>query len=789
MQDPRPLQPTANKLHQEVVDYLGTQISQIDKQKKIENIDFRLAVRKAIEHENYDLVMSLLAQSIDNRQQIKWHVCPIFNQHETLIRDGRLCTPPDGFNPESYIMMATNYVRGALDLLHTASNRINRHEIQRQVKYAIQDALYTFNLIVRNLPEPSKTMEWLEHFDGFLITQLAYAIDITLDQAEQRLTLAKEFSQLKNPSRNLVTLFDIEKADGTVVTGFECDLALSELTPNLLDEYQNRQKKIWYQSLENWQQRLVDLYTDTIKTGKHVIPTQLRTILPGLRNAGLSITGVLEKDIKILNSNFHSGTLVFLGTQKNVDEVKRINLLNGEQLKTYTKAGKILALTTNTDINPTGNDKAIVKNTKFIMQNMQGGLHTNLPFNFARRLSTNDYSGIKGLLEEIATTFIPSLQNLYLDCSPMEARTEFFKEILNYLTNKIQLKEEDILRCTLILESVKKTIQKHSKESAGQIEKLSKIIELSLIICLSINNHWDFKDADNSNLRIACYVNILIFELGYFKDIAINSSCESGKDRTGILLYRTAAISINQYVYDSYVLSKLPADIKERVAKNCINIAKAGHERFKPGIDSGTFGVKEDSRGAMPQTEFPKEVADYLIRKTASFNKHLPVNNTYKRFYFPIGDQDIRIQKRNLLHTLNVLEHQCSVKAEINGAVGETSLNGFNSASSQANAGQPAKPIAQNSTSFWSRISSYAGYSPQNDVAKIQKETYEFLRQEIPIRQTFTELHALFELSTNHIKTKMPGNVLAQCFEEITANLKMLAQNEPKPQVIASPKP
>lgn len=773
--------------------YLNVELLTIDGELKCHpvNLNFNSLVKKAMENEQYTEVITLLTNQLDASQNITWYIRPPFLGHEVLIRDARKCTAPRAFSYEPYLILGINNLRACLDLL--AIQRIiqpgNKDEMNEITNF-IKDSAYTFFLLARKTTNKVQMLELLKHFNSILTSNLSFLLEIPFNQAAKRLTIAKEFATLKSEAKSVVTLVDLDNREEEKTTFFQADLAITTLTADLISEYTNRKSKTWFTKLPDWQQNLIDFYLEPILSGTRLLPTQLRAILVGLRNSYHTINGVFNKGRAVtLNSCFHSGTIVYLGCEKFPDENKRINILHGEQLKAATQADILLALTLNTNINPTGHDKEIVENSEMIMQSIKG-LYANLPLNFARRISINNDSGIRNLLGIVSNEFLTKIRKLYLNSNPSNRYESFFDKAANYLSSHNSLNgtdEEDVHLLLDDLFQIKILLCQDSQINAVDIKKCCEIIKCALVVSFMINNNKKIVDPDNHNLKLACFTLLLTKELSFYLNIAINASCESGKDRTGILLFRTAIMFFTQYLFDTYFL--LDDRFQEKIFNNIIKLAMAGHVQYL----SGLFGIKEDSRPAIPQKEFPQEATDYLIRETASYNKDILVENNFLRFYFPIGDQDLSVQKKYLSHALKLFFQSNFAKT-----IPQHEADDFEQEvpSAASAAIQPVEslivPDKSSSRSlshelrfspFWKKLSTIV--TPAIDAHMKEQELLTTLLNEIPKQQSFHELHSLFIRASE--ATVGTNSEMIKLFRYIAQNLTILKNEETLQQSVATP--
>lgn len=600
----------------------------------------------------YGLAILYLLELIDWRQQITWHIIQP-NQlisKTMVIRDARNGLAPTE-TPEPYIIMALNNLRAAKALLPKSG--------YDSIKIYLALMIRNFHVKTKDAIDINQVKNDLALFNTVLINNIASVLKIKFEEAYERLNVAKDFVNLYDEAKHFVTLSTLHDQEEKNVTVFQADLAMTSLTENIKNEYLKRNEKIWYQKLPSWHQELVDIFTPYILTENRVLPTQRRaTPIVGNRNSYQTLNVVIRERCADLTTAdlttnvFHSGTLVVFGPDE--QENNRIGILNGEQLGETTKALRLLALTFNSDWNIASNDKIIVPATGIIARS-QGFYHANLPLNRLRRISANVYTGIYQLLGFAGSVILPRLLgefNINLQDYDIDSLEEIINDLPEYLSNTKKVSNEG--RYVATWEQFLGMLKDDSgiEEKQALLIDLCEIIELSITTCFLTHNNMSPLDADNRNLKLTCYTNILATRLEPYLDVAINLKCESGKDRTGIALFSTAIISFHKAIFGSYSLSD-----NEVMKNNIIRLACGRHYQLLAGYQGGTygaFGIKEDSDSAIPENEFPKEVADILIEKTASFNKKIIISADNNLIYFPIGTADVRIQKLTIDYVLNL---------------------------------------------------------------------------------------------------------------------------------------
>lgn len=766
--------------------YLSVQIKHIDRMVKpnTKEINFDDVIMTSLQKGEYLEAILTLKESEDHRRNIRWYKLYDFRNKNGILRDGRQPKVSQMFDYERYVIIGVNVVLAALDLLKLKKNSSKNIDDIKNTANFITLSLTSLYITAKNIKDEATMEKCLERFESVVTTHLAPTLELSPEEVQNRLTVAKEFCLLKTGALHMVTITDLYDRNRNKTTFFEASLALTELTPELREEYNNRKKSKWFTNLPSWQQELIDSYAENILSGKALIPTQLRYCLVGLRNTYLEICGVYkEETATVLHSCYRSGAIVYLGGKESPDENKRINSLHAAQLKATTKA-QILSLTLNTDINLSGNDREIVTNTEIAVKEV-GGLHINLPLNNGRHISFINYTDLNALLKTIAEKFVTDLRNRLEKINSQHDKAEFFKQISDYLCGNyyINLKEEEKVNGFIkTLNDVKKIVV-DKEEQNNDVVNLTNIIELALIICMMKKV---LPDTDYRNLVLACNINILVDLLSYHMNIAANISCESGKDRTGLVIYRTTAIVANRYLLgmNCYSLLDAETDQKELATQNSVLLATTLHQQRIAGFWKGTFGLKEDSKSAFPASEFPKEVCESLFNKSASYNKETLYHASWQRFYFPLKDRDLNVHKACLSRMIKILYANnllLQKKEPFSAPPSEVQVAPPLAENTAVSTSAPVLPVASNSSGFWQKISPYIPtfLTPEESVSQ---DSVVSIESHIDKAASFSDLHTIFTQARKYIAVKIKNSDLIKCFDDIIQNLDELRKLELVPQ-------
>jgi hypothetical protein len=616
-----------------------------DRTEKLQYLGKQIA--EAIQSENFGKAIELLMELKDFNQGISWHVISNpYTGKDMLVRDARNCHDPNDCN-EPYLIMAINYVRATKALLPADKYAENKSYIELLIR--------NFYIKGINTSEKNILLKDFARFNTVITNLIAINLNIPFDEAYKRLNAAKDFVNLEEPSKDIVTVFHLKDSNAENITAFQADFPRCELTPEIKEEYLHLERNKWYQILPHWEQDLVKKYRPNILAERCVLPTQLRTVpLVGLRNQYETFCGLFSQNEPLITFHgFHSGTLIAFG--KDLKENFRISELNAKQLQKLSGAKNLSVLTLNSRTNPKGNDQDIVKYTGDIAKNL-GLLHTNLPQNWLRLFETNKCDGVNHLLELVAIHLVPVLHN-YL----AEIDTDLFDDLVACLKNEISSLIDPIEFNQKLSDELSAIFTSHrDKFENKNFVKIYEIINMSLYIHSFIQKNAGINDPSNRNLTLGCLTNLFAFELENILEVAINSSCESGKDRTGILMFKIALSSFNKALFNSFLMDLTSVQVHHLylIQENTKKMAAAGHLQFLAGCQGGTcgaFGIKSDSKGALP-AEFDGDTRVFLIQKTASFNKKISLADDKNVVYFPIGNTDPLDQRSATIHVLTLQE-------------------------------------------------------------------------------------------------------------------------------------
>lgn len=660
-------------------------------------------ITQALADGNVSDALFKITQVRDSIQNIQW----IANDEQdppVIIRDARAANNELPSDKHGYAMQGLNAIRACKKLIET--NQSGNKPIDPRTAALLQQLSIEFWKTISISPDGETALEVLSSLNKSLINMLSFECKLSEAEAKERLSVAKDFASLEDPSRAVITINQTTDKK----TFFIADNPLTKLTKDQQEQYENLQTKKWYIALPEWEKKLVNEYRDKLRDGTHVIPTQLRGCSVGLRNAYHEICGMIgdNNKVKVLHDNLHTGTVAHLGI--NADEDETIAALNVKQLEDFynevkapnnivnedisineEKKTKVHLVTLNSEYNASpflatllrpfswisknlgfsdfskkleNNDWEIVRESRKAVKN-NNGRHSNLAMNVFRKFTPNDYTGAKVELNDVINLLIS--ENTPNPENPQEA---------------INSVPKDLIKIIGYLQSNKKTdFEKATKAVNNLPKKHRKFAKAALCCHYLIKHNHEIRDKKNLNLSITSYLNIINYEKRrQFPEKnypIIVYTCQSGKDRTGVVKFNNAIESILYKITGKFrsptssthktqsaqELEAIRQDLIQQHAKGC-------HEGFLAGINGGTsgcFSVKSDSKKAIPNT-YPKADADknlpatkdFLIRRTAKFNKKLHVKGRENHLTIELEETDTKETTLNklILVAIQALQHR-----------------------------------------------------------------------------------------------------------------------------------
>jgi len=517
----------------------------------------------------------------------------ISEEFPIYFRDARR-TPDRGNSYYSFAIMG-------LHAFFTARKLAELHgllEDQINIRFSLDSAKMFYTVISDCGPDDHPAAELAIFLDLHIFPEIEALFGIDRVEAEKRLHIAKEFCNFEYKPYAVATLTKHDNPEDSEdpVCVLHIDVPVYELTDTLVSVYENRNQQGWYTRQPLWVQGLIDAYVVSILEGR-VIPTQLRKILPGLRNSGHEKLMVIDSkgNKTVIYEGYHSGNLGHL-TKGDNKTLTKFSIL---QLK--ENIGKshlhLNALTSPIPLQTERNLHLQVNQTQKAVSTQI--TYSNTPVNIFRPVAGENLGNLDVIINHFEDLIKQALRHPYYDL--WDGSREFWDR----LALAVQQNEgvfEDIYAQNRCFQALLNTVLeyrtlRHSDDD-DQLSDGNRNFELAVKIKL-----------------MAFYYNQCVDVLGLNKrnySLAVNDFCMSGKDREGLLRLATVSAAISNYLHISED-TVLPV------------IAAAQHIQRQAGMFGATLGAY----GFLPQLTYTlpdrfKRIEYLLLHSSAPYNKKFP---------------------------------------------------------------------------------------------------------------------------------------------------------------------
>lgn len=590
-------------------------------------IDYEEAMLLALEKQDYSTVIRLADDHYAQLQNVKKIKINGNDDLDIIVFDTRQIRDIEEQPYSDYLRIAVNYVRAALVLCETQGKLTDDYQEKMN------------NLVIslyHSLKVSKKPNSDLNAYNWYLRKYLAEQLGISSKQAQKRLQRAKDYVNLGDPSYHYCVI-GIDKLNKKSVPYFIADIGIGteELTDEQRNEIEQRKHHLklkqnelertqqlvavenWYYARPLWVQKLIDYFTPNLLDENHVIPTQLRDDIPGIRNAALQVNGYYNEDKEQFDIDmevFHSGATTFLGDNRK--ENARLTKQNRDQLNIATGGHGILKLTLNDEYNIFHIDKDVVNYTNKVMDGEEF-IHANIAPNPLRRITPNISDGINEQLD----TVIEHLDELLPGAKYQDCR----ETLVDFLSRKTTKLSGIDARADGAIKKVR-AIQ-------NDISPKNYQLIYAAVMCRSfMRRNSKFYDPENLNLHIstmACIVNHQLRRSNIlYKTLVL--ACLSGKDRTrevllNVVTYQKFYKAKGYYPYENYpemFLNPSHQDTFSAIYKELVN---SGFQQYLAGSERtslGCTGLKSGLR--KPPKSYPSALDKNLRRKTSMYNSSLP---------------------------------------------------------------------------------------------------------------------------------------------------------------------
>lgn len=556
-----------------------------------------------------------------------------------LIRDARALTAEDSSNDVSqwdYAILAVSYLKAYRKLCE-----MNGIEPELLIEGSAQ-----YQMIMGAIDEirvqnsEDNAIYAFKQAASMVITALARDLHINKAEAEKHLDNAKNWTSLERAPISVATLTKIDNQ-----TLVQLDEPMYELTQAQIDDYNLCKKNangkysgpIWFLHLTNLEKDLVLAYKGQIIEGR-VIPSQLRSSLPGIKNSYKQTTAVFNEadgEFDILNQNFHCATIVYLDAKRSSkdkaerrrakDEMKRVAKLSMSQQLQHSKQANqdqqthSVMITLNSEYGDdvldkweklkgafssgpakpfVGDDKPIVKQTRLAANSIEGASSANICLNHYRKIFKNDYSGNHEVLT-YATNLLKSIYGSDYDPNRKSILgVDRFNQLLDdRLFDLLDILYKKINQCN-------KYIKKGTRLRLDSANVGLDIVRLSAEICHLNNKILAMLDEDYQDSKTP------------MRYLSQWFGCASGENRTGYGEFHIATTAIIDHLK-----ANSSKDVDESEIRDVIS--RAGHVSRMTGFQGstmGTEGIRKKSSGTAPSS-YSKNTQKYLVSRPADAKK------------------------------------------------------------------------------------------------------------------------------------------------------------------------
>ena len=592
--------------------------------------------QESVEKGDLTAAIRMLDEIKDNKLGIVWHTSEdLGNGTKALVRDARFVThkledlKKDA--GEKYAMQILNEVRASIDLIDQdiKISKENKELAKQKLMHIANTSLEN----IETLPKQIKTFN----------TQIVHVLEQAgVEGIQKKLIFAKEIANFKDEHNHIVTLSGTEGKNNKQYTVTEAEIMLNGLTDTQKEQFKEiakttkempqalRKDMAWYNNMPPYKQDLLRVVAGDIATGNKVIPTQLLSDIPGLKNAYQKVVavkgeseGVKESKSTIVSQNLHCGVP---GSKIKVADTTEIIDEQVKQLKTFVPPGESVnlnILTSKTTLDVRGENfvqKQLGKAAKKVDQVKTSAS----PVNGWRRIGGGgtDHSEFKNTLKDIGA-----------DLSKKEGTKNVGKFLKNGSSFLETLGEKLSFGAYKSTETkAKAEIENLRKGQPKLAQDLGKSMNARELVDSSV-----FFTAANTNLKLVAAMNIVENSVklknGALREVLEESTvdsvsnrvdfCKSGKDRTGYVGIKNTHEAVSNY---------LGVDPNSDIGlANMLRQAAAGHTQEMAGIQGGSVGCHSLKTNFEFRLSGNEEMLDGIInQKSSGFNSHIKVDDSKK---------------------------------------------------------------------------------------------------------------------------------------------------------------
>lgn len=596
----------------------GTNIPLGETQKKA--VAFNNQLHNSIKMGEWDRGMQLLRTAQDEALGIHAH----YNKTARLYsRDAR---QQHRKGVDNVMADCASFATMGLALLQNAEMLLDIHgKITEDDNKVLRDSLKAAGVtfiqqMLANKQEAAWTLKQFIH--EYVKPLVADQLLVSPQKALALLAYNRHLAQMHVVPDDVVTQSRIV-AGGKSTDIFQAEITGVEMTPALREEWKTalgEEPPQWFTAQSSVKQKILKYHLEKIlennKDGDRIqLSSQLYNTLPGAKNVGMKVTGVVEerngtKKANILNKTFHSGTFATLVPKTSKDERLRLTKMTGDQLSDWMRSDvpeaqkqdtPVHFAVLNSALNPTGADNPIVTHSLNASEAKGAQFSvSNLPFNVLRRVSHNQTAAMKIALNSIVT-FLPEIN-------------ESGGLIEDFLLGKTS--------------RYPKTAIKALKATGETLERIVQAIQLACKLKRKLSQRKVVADKNNENLARLALFNQICFLL----DWRSASMCKSGKDRAGSAMFMTT----HRALYEHFRGVGAADDHSDKHSLS-LGIAEAlaadGHQQHMAGERGATLGCRgliHHALAALP-VWFSQRIKRAVVRKTGSYNRKQKIFKHFKR--------------------------------------------------------------------------------------------------------------------------------------------------------------
>ena len=572
----------------------------------------------------------MLDQIKDNKIGIVWHESlDLGNGTKALVRDARgVTTNKQDLKVdagEKYAMQVLNEVRAGIDLIDKAKIGDNDKELaKKKLMHVAQESVRSEN--IDNLPKNIK------QYNTRIVDVLEKA---GIEDVPKKLIFAKEVANFKDEHNHIVTLTTAKDDDGRSHTVTEAEIMLNGLTPAQKNQWEEIAKTTkenpatklsgmeWYNNMPTYKQDLLREVAADVATGNKVIPTQLLSDVPGIKNAYQKVTAVIGPDqteSTVISQTLHCGTPATKIKITNKLEKQGIVDEQVKQLQTFVPPGEAVnlnILTSKTPFNARGEDFIQDQLTK-TAKTAKNVKTSASPINRWQVFGGGrDHSEFRNTLKDIGNDL---------------AQKQDTQNVGKFLKNGSSILENFAEK--LSFGRYKSTETRAKEEIAAWEPRLGNVLKEAMNARNLVDSSTNFTRG-NVNLKVGAAMNIVEsavkLETGPLRVMLDSETtskvsnrvdfCKSGKDRTGYLQTKNTHEAVSNY---------LGVDPRSELGQqNMLSQVSGGHTQEMAGIQGGSVGchsVKTNPEFGLSSDPQDQVISGVINQKSSHFNSKVKVS-------------------------------------------------------------------------------------------------------------------------------------------------------------------